>query len=616
MNPIAVLKQYFGYTSFKPGQEDMVRGILAGNDVLGIMPTGAGKSICYQLPALLLPGITLVVSPLISLMRDQVRALNELGIHAVCLNSSLSFEEMQMALAMAADDVYKIIYVAPERLENPQFLRFITQKEVSMVTVDEAHCISQWGQDFRPSYLRIPQFIARLPHRPIVSAFTATATPEVKNDILCILGLDHPVETTTGFDRPNLYFQVEHTKRKADYVLHYVKAHPSESGIIYCATRKNVEEVTAHLISHGIDCGHYHAGMDSEERKTFQDAFIRDELSVIVATNAFGMGIDKPDVRYVIHYNMPQSMENYYQEAGRAGRDGDPARCILLFSAQDLVINRFLLDHKDFSEMEPEDIALITERDHKRLQQMERYCKTTECLRNTILRYFGEKPLSPCDHCGNCKNHYEEVDMTWEAKQVLNCVYEAKGRYGQTVIIGTLLGAKRARLEELKTVSYKTYGILKDLGENRLRELVSKMLEEGFLIQTAGRYSLLQLGDYSFFRNDHARFLVKMPKQAAPEPKKATAKKQQENGLSGEDYGLFEALRELRLSLARQAQIAPYMIFSNRTLVAMCLQLPKNKADMLAVSGVGENKLEKYGDAFLACIRDYRSTHPDFRKKS
>ena len=388
MNAVETLKEYFGYDSFREGQEDIIHAILEGRDILAIMPTGAGKSICYQVPALMLDGITVVISPLISLMQDQVKSLNEAGVPAAYINSSLTETQITKALEAASNGRYKILYVAPERLESREFIDFSNQADISMVTVDEAHCISQWGQDFRPSYLKIISFVDGLKKRPILSAFTATATEEVKNDIACILNLISPKIVVTGFDRENLYYQVEHIRKKDDYIVSYIEKHPQDSGIIYCATRKNVDNLHEILFKRGIPVTKYHAGLDQEIRKKNQEDFIYDRTPVIIATNAFGMGIDKSNVRYVIHYNMPQSMENYYQEAGRAGRDGENSQCILLFSAQDVMINKFLLESKEFSGVEPEDTELIQQRDAKRLQVMEGYCKTTRCLRNYILEYF------------------------------------------------------------------------------------------------------------------------------------------------------------------------------------------------------------------------------------
>ena len=606
------LKHFFGYDSFRKGQEDIIASITAGRDVLAIMPTGAGKSICYQVPALMLPGITLVISPLISLMQDQVKALNEVGIHAAFINSSLTEGQIRRALALAAEGAYKIVYVAPERLESYDFLEFAGNVEISMVTVDEAHCISQWGQDFRPSYLKIVDFIRNLPKRPIVSAFTATATEEVKEDILCILSLIDPYVTVTGFDRENLYYRVESIRKKDEFVIDYIAAHPEDSGIIYCATRKNVDKLFETLFKRGVPVTRYHAGMDNEARKKSQDDFIYDRAPVIIATNAFGMGIDKSNVRYVIHYNMPQSMENYYQEAGRAGRDGEPSQCILLFSAQDMVIDRFLLEKKDFSGLDEEEAELIKQRDMRRLQVMEGYCRTAGCLRNYILNYFGEKAVTPCDNCGNCHREYQEQDMTAQAKQVINCVAETKGRYGLTIVLGTLMGADRARLRELGTVEYKTYGALKDYREPQLRSLISQMVEEGYLYQTQEQYSVLKMGDIAPLRDESTRVMMRIYQEKEPDrsldgrsSEKKKAPRRSTDALTSAGYDLFEALRKLRLE-----SLPPYIIFNDKTLIDMCIKLPKTAEDLLKVSGVGERKQEKYGDRFLSAIESFVESHP------
>ncbi|MCI5511158.1 MAG: DNA helicase RecQ [Eubacterium sp.] len=609
MNARETLKVYFGYDSFREGQEDIIDTIISGGDVLAIMPTGAGKSICYQVPALLLPGITLVISPLISLMQDQVKALNEAGIHAAFINSSLTDNQISKALSLAARGVYKIIYVAPERLESFEFLDFVSQVDISMVTVDEAHCISQWGQDFRPSYLKIVEFIKKLSKRPIVSAFTATATEEVKEDILCILSLINPHVVVTGFDRQNLYYSVEHMKKKDDFVIDYVEKHPSDSGIIYCSTRKNVDNLFELLFKRGVSVTKYHAGMNTESRKKSQDDFIYDRTPVIVATNAFGMGIDKSNVRYVIHYNMPQSMENYYQEAGRAGRDGEPSQCILLFSAQDVIINKFLLEKKDFSGLSDEDAVLVQQRDYKRLQIMEGYCSTTRCLRNYILTYFGEKTSGPCDHCGNCHRQYKEVDMTAEAKQIINCVAETRGRYGLVIVLGTLMGANRARLRELGTVNYKTYGALKGHSETELRALISQMIAEGYLFQTEGQYSVIKLGDISPLRDENTRVVMRTFEEKKPDKNK-TVRKRSTDSLTASGYDLFEILRKLRLEIAREEALPPYIIFSDKTLIDMCVKLPADRESFLNVSGVGVTKLDKYGQRFLDAIHTFLDTHP------
>ena len=604
MNSIETLKYYFGYDSFRDGQENIINAILSGRDILAIMPTGAGKSICYQVPALMLPGITIVISPLISLMQDQVKSLNEAGIHAAYINSSLSENQISKALSLAAQGHYKIIYVAPERLESSEFIWFAMNVEISMVTVDESHCISQWGQDFRPSYLKIVSFIEQLKKRPIVSAFTATATEEVKDDILCTLGLNNPVTVITGFDRANLYYRVEHIKRKNDFITDYVKQHKNESGIIYCATRKNVDAVYELLFKNGVSVARYHAGMSNADRKNSQDDFIYDRASVIVATNAFGMGIDKSNVRYVIHYNMPQSMENYYQEAGRAGRDGEPSQCILLFSAQDIMINRLLLENKDFSEISDEDAELVRERDAHRLRVMEMYCRGTGCLRNYILNYFGETTDTQCDNCGNCHRDYKEQDMTAQAKWVINCVAETRGRYGLNIVLGTLMGAKRARIRELVTNNYKSYGALKEYTEDEIRDLIMLLIDDGYLIQTEGRYSVIKIGNgIERLRDDSNRIVVRRYDEKEPERKKQTgAKRKKTDELTSEGYDLFEKLRALRLEIAREESMPPYIIFSDKTLIDMCVKKPANKEEILNVSGVGEHKFVKYGERFIEAI--------------
>lgn len=611
MNAHDTLKYYFGYDSFREGQKKIIDSIMAGRDVLAIMPTGAGKSICYQVPALMLSGITIVVSPLISLMQDQVKALNEAGIHAAYINSSLTEGQINKALSLAAGGRYKIIYVAPERLETYGFLEFSRQADISMVTVDEAHCISQWGQDFRPSYLKIVDFVDGLDKRPIVSAFTATATEEVKNDILCILKLNNPDVTVTGFDRENLYYSVEHVHKKDDFVVDYVEKHPNDSGIIYCSTRKNVDKVFEILFKKGVAVTKYHAGLDTGTRKDNQDDFIYDRTPVIVATNAFGMGIDKSNVRYVIHYNMPQSMENYYQEAGRAGRDGENSQCILLFSAQDIMINKFLLDNKDFSGLDEEDALLVRQHDMQRLKAMEGYCRTTGCLRNYILNYFGEKVGKPCDNCGNCHREYTQTDMTMQARKVVECVKEMRGRYGLVIVVGTLMGADRARLKEIGADNYKSYGALNDCNEATIRSLISQLIEEGYLCQTDDRYSVLKLGDVSALENEDTHVVMRTYESKQPvrtdKPKKpARQKARSTDALTAAGYKLFEQLRKLRLELAKEEAVPPYIIFSDKTLIDMCVKLPKNEYDMLNVSGVGENKFKKYGARFLEVINSFQ----------
>ena len=579
--PEEALQALFGYAAFRPGQKEVIDNILSGRDVFAVMPTGAGKSVCYQIPAMLLPGITIVISPLISLMQDQVKALNEAGIPAAFINSSLSENMFYETVNRARQGVYKIIYVAPERLVTDSFLELAQDIRISMLTVDEAHCISQWGQDFRPSYMKIVEFVRLLDRRPIISAFTATATENVRDDIVCTLGLVNPYTLVTGFDRENLFFQVEKPKKKEQYILDYIAEHEGDSGIIYCATRKNVDNLYDLLKSRGISAAKYHAGMSAEERKRMQDAFVFDYISIVVATNAFGMGIDKSNVRFVIHYNMPQSMENYYQEAGRAGRDGLDSKCILLFSPQDIVINRFLLERKEMSDLDETDKQTIRERDSRRLQVMEKYCYTTECLRNYILKYFGENPDKPCGDCGNCLHEFETLDMTDEAKKIINCVYEANGRYGRNIIIDTVSGAKTARLEEIGAAKYKSYGVLASSNKNLLRRLVEQLVLEGYL--TVGDYQVLKMGDISRLKNTDARVLVKitdddkLPERTAASNKKTKAT----DALTSAGYELFDRLRKLRLELAREENLPPYIIFSDKTLIDMAAKVPVSKSEML-----------------------------------
>ena len=603
--PKEALKAVFGYDSFRQGQESVINAVLDGRDILAVMPTGAGKSLCYQVPAMLLSGITLVISPLISLMQDQVKALNEAGVDAAFINSSLSEKEMHDTFKNASKGQYKIIYVAPERLMSEGFVRLAKGIEISMITVDEAHCISQWGQDFRPSYMDIAEFVNVLDKRPIISAFTATATQNVREDIICSLGLTNPYFLVTGFDRENLFFQVDKPKSKDRFILDYLDRHKGESGIIYCATRKNVDSLYTLLKKRNISVAKYHAGISIEERKQMQDDFVFDYTSIVIATNAFGMGIDKSNVRFVIHYNMPSSMENYYQEAGRAGRDGLNSECILLFSPQDIIINRFLLEHKDFSDIDPTDAMTIRERDIKRLQIMEGYCYTTECLRNYILKYFGEDPKKPCDDCGNCLRQFETLDMTDEAKKIINCIYESRGRYGKNIIMDTVLGAKTARLEEIGASEYKSYGVLESSNKNLLRRLIEELLLEGY-IQT-GEYQVLKLGDISKLKLKDTKVLVKITDEDKATNRKLKPKKNIKgmDSLTSSGFKLFDKLKELRLEIAREEKMPPYIVFNDKTLIDMCAKMPTTKSDMLNVSGVGENKYGKYGERFIAVIKEY-----------
>ena len=612
-----VLKQYFGYDQFRSGQEELINGILQGRDVLGIMPTGAGKSICYQVPSLVLPGITLVISPLISLMMDQVKALNQAGVHAAYINSSLTEGQISKALQLAREGRYKIIYVAPERLETNSFTAFALNADISMVTVDEAHCISQWGQDFRPSYLKIVKFIQSLPRRPIVSAFTATATEIVKEDICCVLGLRDPKILVTGFDRENLYFEVRHSKKKDREVLNYVNKHSGESGIIYCATRKNVDNLCAFLEEMGMPVTKYHAGLSNEERKKNQEDFLYDVKPVMVATNAFGMGIDKSNVRYVIHYNMSQSLENYYQEAGRAGRDGEMSECIILYSPQDVMIQRFLIENKgENQEYTQEESAAIKENDMEKLRAMTGYCTTKKCLRQYILHYFGEYAdnRSSCGNCSNCLAEYEETDVTDVAMDVIRCVKECGQRYGINVIVGVLRGENKAKLRSYGLTELSCFGLRKKMEEDKLKNIMNEMIAEEYLFMTQDKYMLIKLGkNASDLLSGVCRIVIKCLPEKEEQTKvsdshrKAGRKQRISDILTSAGLELFDKLREKRLEIAREEAIPPYIVFSDKTLLDLCVKVPTSKSEMLNVTGVGEVKYERYGERFLEVIRQNRS---------
>ena len=603
-----ILKQYFGYDSFRPGQDELVRAILSGRDTLGIMPTGAGKSICYQVPAMLVPGLTLVISPLISLMKDQVGALVEAGVPAACINSAMSAEEFRDALYFAGRGQYKLLYVAPERLTAPSFLEFAKRVPISMVTVDEAHCISQWGQDFRPSYLNILDFLAERPERPLVSAFPAPATAEVRDDIVQALGLHEPFIKTTGFDCPNLYFAVEQPTSKGMKLLQLLNERKDKSGIVYCSTRKNVEEICDLLLSRGLPATRYHAGLDPDERRENQDDFLYDRKTIMVATNAFGMGIDKSNVSFVIHYNMPKNMESYYQEAGRAGRDGQPADCILLYSGQDVRMAEFLIERSHETEDETIDETTrqqLIARDRERLKQRTFYCTTTECLRHYILRYFGENSPLSCGHCSSCDTNFEEVDATMDARKILSCVYrlDERGRaFGKTVVSAILTGSKNEKITQFHLDTLSTYNIMPDSTAVYVRRLIDMLLERGHLIVDSERMGVLVLTrSGNALMRGRGEFRVKLPKE-----KKPAAAKQYAALAEDVDEKLFDALRDVRTRLAARAGVPPYVIFSNATLADMAAKQPSSEFDLLSVRGVGDAKARRYGKEFLAAIQKYR----------
>ena len=599
-----LLKQYFGHSAFRPGQEALIDALLDGRDVLGVMPTGAGKSVCYQIPALMLPGITLVISPLISLMKDQVASLKQAGAAAAYINSSLSYGQYLEVLRRAKRGAYKIIYVAPERLSTEGFLAFAETAELSLLAVDEAHCVSQWGQDFRPSYLKIAEFCAALPNRPPVGAFTATATDEVKRDIVRLLDLREPLELTTGFDRPNLYFSVETPGSKDVWLNAFVAERREQGGIVYCATRKNVEKVCENLQNRGFAATRYHAGLEDAERRANQEDFLYDRARVMVATNAFGMGIDKSNVSYVVHYNMPKNIESYYQEAGRAGRDGSKAECVLLYAPNDVRTARFLIENSEDNEsLTEEERAIIRERDLARLVRMAGYGKTTDCLRRYILRYFGEQSPLHCRNCGNCCGEMERIDITTEAQKILSGVTRVERKYrkslGVTLIVRMLHGSKEQRVAELGLDELPTYGALKDVDRATIRSYIDHLTEQGYLVLTEGDYPVLRTTDKAknvLFRGEQIVYFGK---------KREKPKKKETVTAQTPDSALYAALSGFRLQIAQRESVPAFVVFSNATLQDMAAKRPQTLTEFLAVNGVGSKKAERYGKMFIDCIRNW-----------
>ena len=629
------LKTYYGYDVFRGGQEAVIDALLSGRDALAIMPTGAGKSVCYQIPALLLSGITLVVSPLVSLMRDQVTQLVQMGIPAAFLNSSLTFRQYLLALDRARAGRYKIIYVAPERLETEGFQAFVREADISLVAVDEAHCISQWGQDFRPSYLNIPAFVESLPHRPPVGAFTATATPDVKADIHRLLDLQDPLELTTGFDRENLYFEVQQPADKRAALLELVKGRPGKCGIVYCATRKNVEEVCDFLRQRGVAAARYHAGLAPEERQRNQEDFLYDRVQVMVATNAFGMGIDKPNVRYVIHNNVPESIEAYYQEAGRAGRDGDPASCHLLWNGNDFRMRRFLIDRGDAADeaLDDEQRAWALQNRYRLLSQMEGYCNTTGCLREYMLRYFGDEAAAEhaaaaaggtaddaagCGNCSNCLTQFEVEDVTGMARAAVRYVATRPMRFGKSLIADVLHGGNTERIRQMHLDEDRGYGELSSESVGRIKDIVGQLCGRGYLATSQGQYPVVGLGPRAGEVEDEAfAFTVKRrasKRKASARARRAVDLLREEAELDqrprvGDDAELFERLRALRKEISTELEMAPYMVFSDKALRGLCRLRPQTREELIQVNGIGEKKADAFGEQFMAAIEEFEPEH-------
>ena len=605
-----VLREVFGYHSFRGGQERLVDAVTSGRDVLAVMPTGAGKSLCFQVPALMQDGVTIVVSPLISLMKDQVGALIQNGVRAAYINSSLTPAQIERALYNARCGMYKLIYVAPERLLTESFLDFACSAKISLLAIDEAHCVSQWGQDFRPGYLDIAEFAARLPNRPVIGAYTATATAAVRADILRLLQLRDPLVVSTGFDRPNLRFEVLHATGKArmSRLKTLLGELSGQSGIVYCATRKNVEEVCEALCAAGIPATRYHAGLEELERHRNQDDFLYDRAPVMVATNAFGMGIDKSNVSFVIHFNMPKDMESYYQEAGRAGRDGSAARCILLYAPADVRLNQFLIEHSEPNEdISPGTRAILREREEERLRQMTFYATTADCLRRFILRYFGENAPVGCGNCSNCVGG-EASDVTEEARLILRCVAQTGERYGAGMVISLLRGERDERTARFDAVDLPVMGQLHNTDAARLREIIGLLTASGFLERTEGEYPILQMGQRADELLTGSRRVT--ARLRTPEKKAAKSVKPSKTPLADAgppDEALYEALRRLRAQLADRASVPAYAVFTNATLLELAVRRPTTRDELMTVSGIGQSKCDRWGKAILALIAAHRT---------
>lgn len=599
MDIYRVLKTYFGYDDFKKGQEKLIKGVMSGRDVLGIMPTSGGKSLCYQLPAIILDGVTIVISPLISLMKDQVDSLDEMGLPGTFINSTLDYDEFTKRLDDIRKGKYKLIYVAPERLNTSLFINLVRDINVSLVAVDEAHCISQWGHDFRPSYLEIPKFINSLDTRPAVAALTATATREIVEEIKNLIGLKDPLEAITGFDRPNLYYQVVKPSNKLSYLMNYLKDnYINESGIVYCATRKTVESLVKKLTDQGVSAVGYHGGMGANTRQKNQEDFMFNRVRIIVATNAFGMGIDKPDIRFVIHYNMPKNMEAYYQEAGRAGRDGEKSDCILMYSPADIVKQKFIIQSENLS-CERETVM------YQNLQYLVDYCHTDDCLRNQILIYFGEEPQeNACNNCSNCLDKSEMVDITIEAQKILSCIYRVNQGYGVNTVIRVLRGSKNKKVLEWGLDKTSTYGIMQDYSSNAIKEMIMTLISKGYIHITADKFPVLKLTSKSQeILKDKVRFYHKKDLLKAKLSKEEALTADEIN--KNFDKDLFNRLKEIRLNIAQQKGMPPYIVFHDSSLKEMATYLPQNQDEFLNIKGAGHKKYENYGKDFIGLINDY-----------